>query len=68
MLYYNKIDRILFPLWNDMIKKFKDNKEKNKFKSEIEWIEDLDLYNRHIFVKKILRKLDGLIEKIRKYN
>lgn len=65
MIFYNKIDRILFPLWNDMINKFKASKSNNPYKSEIAWIEKINLNKQHLFMKKIFRKVDVFFEKIK---
>ena len=61
-------DKIIYPLWQDILKRFEDNKELLKNNKEIQWFYhiDFDKLNRRyqFFPKRVMR---GLKRRIKKY-
>lgn len=66
MYFFNSIDKILYPIWNDMIKKYNINREKNNYNKDIEWLINFNVEKQHFLIKKIFRKVDRVIEKNKK--
>lgn len=61
MTWYNNIDKILYPLWEDMKKQYAKTKKDNNFKNEIDWILKFNLYKKNTFIKKIFKKLEKIL-------
>lgn len=66
MYFYNNIDVILYPLWNDMINKYNSKKKEGNYNKDIEWLSNFNVERQHFLLKKIFRKVDGIIGKIKK--
>lgn len=63
MTLYNDIDKILYPIWQNIINIYKETKDSNQFKQEINWIEKFNYKKQKTFIKKIFRKVEKIIEK-----
>ena len=66
MYYYNNIDSILYPIWKDMINKYNINRKNNNYNKDIEWLAKFNVEKQHFMLKKFFRKVDGVIEKLKK--
>lgn len=67
MYFYNNIDIILYPIWNDMINKYNSKKKEGNYNKDIEWLSNFNVERQHFLLKKIFRKVNGIIGKIKKY-
>lgn len=65
MYFFNNIDPILIPIWNDIKEHYNKNKKDNIYNEEIKWLENFKPEKNRTIMKKICRKGKKIIERIK---
>ena len=63
MRFFNKLDDVSSPMWNDLKQAYEITKNENNYRNELDWILSFSIKNNNYFYKKILRKVEKYLER-----